>query len=114
MKWKNQERQIAAALNGVRLPNSGTGQPDVRAGRYAIQVKARETLPAWLTGAVEQAARDADAGEIPVVVLSEVSQGRKARRLVVLDFDHWRDMAGRAGGDRSPQSPAGGNVGVLR
>ncbi len=93
MKWKRQEREIAAAVGGARLPNNGAGQPDVRVGPYAIQVKARESLPAWLTGAVEQAARDADAGEIPVVVLSEVSQGRKARRLVVLDFDHWRETS---------------------
>ncbi len=92
MKWKNQERQVAAALGGVRLPNTGTGQPDVRAGRYAVQVKTRLTLPTWLTGAVEQAERDADTGEIPVVVLSEVSQGRKARRLVVMAFNDWRDM----------------------
>ncbi len=91
-RWKRQEREIAATLGGTRLPNNGAGQPDVRAGRYAVQVKARATLPAWLTGAVEQAERDADAGEIPVVVLSEVSQGRKARRLVVMAFNDWRDM----------------------
>ncbi len=92
-RWKSEERRVAAALGGTRLPNTGTGQCDVRAGRYAIQVKARESLPAWLTGAVEQAERDADAGEIPVVVLSEVSQGRKARRLVVMALDDWRDLA---------------------
>ncbi len=114
MKWKRQERQIAQALGGVRLPNTGAGQCDIRAGRFAVQVKARETLPVWLTEAVAQAQRDAAAGETPVVVLSQVSQGRKARRLVVMALEDWRDLAGRAGGDRSPQSPAGGNVGVLR
>ncbi len=99
-RWKRQEREIAAALGGVRLPNNGFGQPDVRAGRFAIQVKSRQTLPAWLTEAVDQAERDAAAGETPVLVVSQVSQGRKARRLVVLDFDHWRGMTG---GDRSPE-----------
>lgn len=101
MKWKAQERAVAAALGGVRLPNSGAGQPDVKAGPYAVQVKARETLPAWLTGAVEQAERDAAAGEIPVVVLSEVSQGRKARCLVLMDFDAWREITS---GDRSQEA----------
>ncbi len=103
MKWKNQERQIAAALGGTRLPNNGFGQPDVRAGRYAIQVKSRQTLPTWLTEAVDQAQRDANAGEIPVLVLSQVSQGRRARRYVVMTFDVWRDLAGRTGGGGSPE-----------
>ncbi len=102
-RWKNQERQIAAALGGVRLPNNGAGQPDVRAGRYAVQIKARENLPVWLTQAVDQAERDAAADEVPVLVLSQVSQGRRARRYVVMTFDVWRDLAVRTGGGGSPE-----------
>jgi len=60
-RWKRQEREIAAALGGVRLPNSGRGQPDVLAGNLAVQVKTRATLPAWLVAALDQAARDAAA-----------------------------------------------------
>ena len=89
-RWKRQEREIAAALGGVRLPNSGRGQPDVIAGNLAVQVKTRATLPAWLITALDQAARDAAAtgpDALPVVVLSAVMAGRKARRLVVLDLD---------------------------
>ncbi len=93
-RWKRQEREIAAALGGVRLLNNGRGQPDVRADRFAVQVKTCETLLAWLTDAVTQAGRDADIGEIPIVVLSEVSQGRKARRYVVLDFDRFAALIG--------------------
>jgi len=84
-RWKNQERQIAAALGGVRLPNSGRGQPDVIAGNLAVQVKTRATLPAWLVAALDQATRDAAAtgpDTVPVVVLSAVRAGRKARRVV--------------------------------
>ena len=89
-RWKRQEREIAAALGGVRLPNSGRGQPDVLAGNLAVQVKTRATLPAWLVAALDQAERDAAATSpdvVPVVILSAVRAGRKARRVVVLDLD---------------------------
>ncbi len=85
-RWKRQEREVAAALGTRRLPNSGGGQPDLRAGGWAVQVKTRASVPAWLWAVLAQAARDAGEGERPAVVLAEVSQGRKARRLVMLDF----------------------------
>lgn len=88
-RWKRQERAIAHVLRTRRIPNNGAGQPDIRAAGWAIQVKTRKELPAWLWAAVDQAQRDAGEGECAAVVLSEVSQGRKARRLVVLDFDAW-------------------------
>ncbi|MDP9470319.1 MAG: hypothetical protein M3Q71_06570 [Chloroflexota bacterium] len=88
-RWKRAEREVAAALGGRRLPNSGTGQPDVRLPGFALQIKTRRELPAWLWAAVDQATRDADPGELPAVVLNQVSQGRRARRLVVLDFERF-------------------------
>ena len=91
-RWKNAERQIAAALGGQRLPNNGRGQPDVVAGPFRCQVKTTKALPAWLVAAVEQAARDAGADGVPVVVLNEVRRGVKARRLVVLDLDDFRRL----------------------
>ncbi len=91
-RWQRQERAIAAALGTRRLPNVGAGQPDCRCPGWAVQVKTRKELPGWLVAALDQAARDAGAGERPAVVLSAVSQGRKARRLVVLDFEDWRAL----------------------
>lgn len=88
-RWKRQESAVARALGSERIPNNGQGQPDVKAHGWAIQVKTRKELPAWLWAAVGQAQRDAGEGERAAVVLSEVSQGRRARRLVVLDFDLW-------------------------
>lgn len=85
-RWKQQEREIAAALGGIRLSNNGKGQPDVIARNLAVQVKTRKTLPSWLIAAMERAGRDADPGQTPIVVLSAVSRGKKARRLVVLDL----------------------------
>ncbi len=64
-----------------------------------MQVKTRKELPAWLWAAVDQAERDACAGERPAVVLSEVTQGTRARRLVVLDFDAWVTGIGAGGVD---------------
>jgi hypothetical protein len=62
-----------------------------------LQVKTRKTLPAWLWAAIEQAARDAGPEERAAVVLAEVSQGRKARRLVVIEFETWQALAGLEG-----------------
>lgn len=87
-RWKKQERAIALLLDGKRIPNNGYGQPDVIAGPLAVQVKTRMSLPKWFTDAVDQSIRDADESQQPVVVISLVSQGRKARRFLVADLDH--------------------------
>jgi len=95
-RWKRQERAIAMALRSTRIPNNGAGQPDIRAHGWAVQVKTRKQIPAWLWAAVDQAQRDAEIGERAAVVLSEVIPGKRARRLVVLEFDAWAtDVARR-------------------
>ncbi len=93
-RWARQQREIAAALGTRRHPHSGFGQPDIRVNGWAVQVKTRATVPAWLWAALDQAARHAEDGERPAVVVSDVVQGRKARRLVLLDFDQWRALVG--------------------
>ncbi len=100
-RWKRQEREIATALGVTRIPNNGAGQPDIRAYGWAVQVKTRKELPAWLWAAVDQAQQDACAGERAAVVLSEVIPGKRARRLVVLEFDAWA-------ADVVPQDTTGG------
>ena len=102
-RWKKQERSVAALLGGVRLPNSGRGQPDVRCpDGLACQVKTTTALPRWLTAAVAQAERDAEPGKLPVVVLCAVSQGKRARRLLVVDLETlvaWPGPAADEAGD---------------
>ncbi|MDP9359624.1 MAG: hypothetical protein M3R02_30915, partial [Chloroflexota bacterium] len=93
-RWKRAEREIAAALGGRRLPNSGTGQPDVRLPGFALQIKTRRELPAWLWAAVDQATRDAGPDERPAVVLNQVNQGRRARRLLVIDLEIFAALIG--------------------
>lgn len=101
-RCKQQEREIATALSGVRLPNSGKGQPDVIAGNLAVQVKTRQTLPGWLLAAMDQAERDADAEQVPVEVLSAACRGRRARRLVVLVLDAFARLTRRDPSENPP------------
>ena len=81
-RWKRHEREVAAILGGVRLPNNGHGQPDVLTPDLAVQVKTRKAIPAWLHEALDQAARDCDSERIPVVVLCAASQGHSTRRML--------------------------------
>jgi len=93
--WKRQERQVAAALGSRRNPNNGEHRTDIDAGPFAIEHKSRRSLPRWLTGALQQARAGAD-GRTPIVVLTEVRQGVKAKRYVLLDFADWADWHGDA------------------
>lgn len=86
--WKAQERAAAAALGGHRNPNNGRAQSDIDAGGYAVEHKARRRLPQWLTRALGQA-RDSADGRVPLVVLSEVRQGVRAQRYVILRLGDW-------------------------
>ncbi len=86
--WKRQERQVAAMLGSRRNPNNGEHQTDIDAGPFAVEHKARKSLPSWLTAALRQATVAAG-DRTPIVVLSEVRQGVKARRYVVLAFEDW-------------------------
>lgn len=98
-RWKRHERTVADLLGGIRLPNNGRVQPDVRAPGLAAQVKTMQALPRWLTEAVAQARRDADPPELPALVLCAAARGRKTRRLLVVDLDTltaWRGPDGRA------------------
>ncbi|CAN5863236.1 hypothetical protein BH24CHL4_BH24CHL4_19500 [soil metagenome] len=81
-RWKRHEREVAAILEGVRLPNSGKGQSDVLTPNLAVQVKTRKSIPSWLHAALDQAARDCDSHRLPVVVLCAVSQGHSTRRML--------------------------------
>ena len=86
------------ALGGVRLPNSGKGQPDAPCPGFAVQVTTTTALPKRLVEAVDQAARDAGGGEVPIVVRNQVSQGRRARRLAVLQLEAWRALIAEESG----------------
>ena len=102
-QWKATERAIARRLGGRRTShrNLGVGAPDVQAGPYAVEVKHRRALPAWLIGGLAQARRYADAGQLPLLVLHGAGR-RHDDDLVVLrlaDFETWFGQLVQEGGD---------------
>ena len=90
--WKRQERQVAAKMGSRRNPNTGESRIDIDAGPFAVEHKARKQLPTWLTAAFRQA-REGAGERVPVVVLSEVRQGVRARRYALIDFDDFVELA---------------------
>ncbi len=83
------ERATAAAFGGERI--AGVGRRDVSCERWSIECKSRETLPKWLTGAMEQAERLARPDTLALVVLHALGS-RHDDDLVVLrrrDFIAW-------------------------
>jgi len=86
--WKATERVIARRLGGQRLGAVGIAGPDVVTDSLAIEVKQRKRLPAWLSGAMEQAVGAASGERIPVVILHQTGQRHDADLVVIrlLDF----------------------------
>ncbi|RIK45855.1 MAG: hypothetical protein DCC58_05095 [Chloroflexi bacterium] len=94
--WKRTERRVAELLGGQRLPVSGRGRgdaPDVEHERLSIEVKRRQSLPAWLHDAMSQAEAAARDGKLPVVVLHQSGQ-RYDEAVCVLRLDDLRRLLG--------------------
>jgi hypothetical protein len=93
-RGKEAERAVARALGGTRTGNTGRAAADVVSDWAAIEVKSRQTLPAWLKHAVRQAegaACQSVTPKLPAVVLHETG-GRHADDLVLLPlsaFQAW-------------------------
>jgi len=91
-KGRRQEREIARSLGVERLPNDGRRHNDAETVCFGIEAKARKRLPKLVTDGMAQCERACSPGKTPILVLAEVSQGRKAERYVVLrlkDFVDW-------------------------
>ncbi len=104
-RWKARERQTARLLGTERLPSNGRAQPDmVTPSGWSIEHKSVENVPLWLLRAVDQAARDAPPGARPATVLvCQPAPGWPLRRLVVMDFAAFAELAGA---DARTQPPA--------
>ena len=81
--WKAVERRTAALLGGKRMGAVGAAGPDVVTDGMAIECKHRETLPAWLTSALQKIRQQAGADRLGLVVLHEKG---KRDSLVVLSL----------------------------
>ena len=92
--WKREERILAQMFGSHRNPNTGEHRADINAPGLSIECKKRLALPAWLKNAVQQSVRAAQSHETPIVVLSEVVQGKKPQRYVVLTLKDWLDLHG--------------------
>lgn len=93
---KRQETEVAHRLGiPARNPTDGSRHPDVDAGPFAIEVKTRRALPKLVTDSMAQCCRAARPGQTPIVVLTEVSQGRQAARYVVMRFEDFQDWFGK-------------------
>ena len=93
-RWKRTEREVAGILHGKRVPITGRARgdvPDVRHPWLAVEVKSRESIPKWLTGAMAQARAAASTTQLPIVVLHEVGQRHDADLVVLTlrDFREW-------------------------
>lgn len=99
--WRKQGRTMARSLGAEPTTDDAVNGAAYRLPGWALRIKTRATAPAWLWVALDQAARDAAPGEYPAVVLAHVAQGRKARRLVLLDFAHFRALVAGEQGDGS-------------
>lgn len=90
-RWKRRELELAHELNTTRqLHRDGKAGADIELATHSLQVKSRQTVPAWLHDAYDQAVNDCQPGKTPAVVLvAEMGQGRKAKRYVILGFDDW-------------------------
>jgi hypothetical protein len=95
-RWLRHERLIARALGARRLPGAGYGRPDYRPPGWAVSVLTRATAPGWLWDALDRAGRQRTGDERAAVVLTAVSQGVRARRLVLLDFEEFARLVSEA------------------
>ncbi len=95
-RWLRHERAVARALGARRLPGAGQGQPDCRPPGWAVAILTRATAPGWLWDALDRAGRHRAPGERAAVVLTAVSQGVRARRLVLLSFEEFAGLVKEA------------------
>jgi len=83
---------VARALGTHRNANNGEARSDIDTEQWAIEHKLRKTIPLWLWNAMAQAVGAATDAQRPLVILTQSSRGRKAKRLVVMQFDDFVDL----------------------
>lgn len=91
-RWKRIERAVAKKLGGKRLPINGRGkQADVETPCLAVEVKSRQTLPAWLTHAMSQSAAGCKPGQIGLVILHLIG-AKHGADMVLLRLDDFMEI----------------------
>jgi hypothetical protein len=96
--WKRLERETAAALGGRRHPSQGRPAPDITAGEWQIEHKARASVPGWIREALEQVER-LERPRAAVVTVHEGKGRRNWRFVLVL----WDDFVEAVSGQREEE-----------
>ena len=101
--WKAAERRVAADLGGRRIPVTGIDRDgaDVVTAMFDVQVKLRNSLPAWLwgwLGGIQQTAKGS--GRVGILVLKKPRQ-RDCDGLVVMGYQDFVDLHGTPQGETS-------------
>ena len=92
--WKRAEREIAERIGGKRVPVTGRGrgsEPDIRHEWLSVEVKSRNSIPAWIKDAMAQAVASIRGDQLPIVVIHE-NGARYDDALVMVplkDFTLW-------------------------
>ena len=87
-RWKRRERRVAEILGGNRSSVQGTRSPDVTTPLYAVEVKDRVSLPAWITRGLATARGHASDKQVGILVLH--AKGSRDD-LVVIGMSDFRD-----------------------
>lgn len=90
-KGKRVEREVAKMFGTNRNPADGHTHTDIHTDKFAIEVKARDSLPKWIEGAMEQAKEDAR-GKTPIVVLVQSTIGQLPKRYVMMQLEDFITM----------------------
>lgn len=93
--WKAAEKGVARALGGERVSNKflGLDVTDVVCGIFAVEVKERKAIPAWLINAMCQSERNAKGGRTPLVALHRLGD-RYDDALIVMRLHDFVDLHG--------------------
>lgn len=91
--WKQEEREVARLLGGIRYPANSGGRVDVEGPTTVAQVKhiRRLSLAQLEALALEMEGIGSDRGKVGVVVVKRrAGRGRDTPRLVVLTEESWQ------------------------
>lgn len=93
--WKQLERRLAADLGGKRIPVTGIDRhgSDIAHPLFAVQVKLRKCLPAWIFDWLSGICGSARPEQVGILVL-KTPRMKDADALVVLRWKDWVSLHG--------------------
>ena len=90
--WQRHERATARRFGGQRT-GLGVAGADVVTGAYSVECKAWQRLPAKVLGALQQAERSAQAGQVALAIIHETG-ARRDSDLVIMRMATFERLTG--------------------